>query len=227
MKQQNGNSRVRAIRQRVCVIAVVLAVGALLWILQSPQEAQVALRTAQPSVSAHLGSAPEQVRLGFDQAPASDARAKVMVLSPEDENLALGPATTSLDGVSQRVAALEEQGAYQVSYEVALADGSVSRGQYWFWYAPSSSGPLGGLSAPALSGLALVALAAALRTVAKRRKTLALVPARRTPVTTSPVPAQRSRQNHEGLSPPGSRPRPSPAPELRPAPHEADSPRHD
>lgn len=233
MKPSSGKSRVRAINQRAWMSVVALGVGASLWMLPSPGEAQVALRTAQPSVSAHLGSAPEQVRLGFSQAPASEARAKVMVLSPEDDNLALGPASTSLAGVSQRVAALRESGAYQVSYEVPLADGSVSRGAYWFWYAPNASGSLAWLQSPVLPGIALLGFAAALVAIGRRRRTLDLVPTQHpaairgvtaSPVTASPVPMQRRPRDHEGASPSGRRPRPDPAPERLPERQNTDRP---
>lgn len=224
MKQSAGNSRGRAVRQRVCVLVVALGIAAALWFLQSPDHAQSELRSAQPSVSAHLERAPEHVRLGFAEAPAPDARARIMVLSPEDEDLAVGPASTDIAGVSQPVAALEERGAYQVSYEVPMADGSVSRGQYWFWYSPASRTPPW-LAVPVLPGIALAVLAAVLMAIGRRRKALAQVPARMTAVpldvTASPVPAQRTPRNHEGVSPPGNRPRPSPVTE----PQDTDRPR--
>jgi methionine-rich copper-binding protein CopC len=216
MQLPGGSSRVRTTVRAASLALAVLAIAAWAWVLQAPEDAQAALVEAQPSRSAHLGHAPEQVRLSFAQAPAADSRSKVTVLSPKDENLARGRAVSSSVGVSQQVAAPREQGAYQVTYEVQLADGKVARGEYWFWYAPNAPGSRSWLQSPLLQGIAFVALAAVLLALGPRRKTAALVSARRAPVTTNvapiTVPAQRSPQDHEGLSPPGSRPRPGSAP---------------
>ena len=196
-----------------CVVLAALGLAASVWVLQSPDDRQAGLQSAQPSRSDHVGRAPEQVRLSFGQAPVPGTRTRVVVLSPKDTNLARGPASASSAAVSQRVAPLRERGAYQVSYEVQLVDGSVSRGQYWFWYAPNTSASSSWLASIELWALSLVAAALLALTLARRRT--------RKPVEvvhSSPVPAQRSRDHHEGVSPPGSRPRPGTGPGTGPGP---------
>ncbi len=188
-----------------CVVIAALGLAASAWALQSPEDTQTGLQSAQPDPSAHLGRTPEQVRLSFGQAPATGSRSTVVVLGPQDENLARGPVALSSTAVSQRVAPLRERGAYQVSYEVQLVDGSVSRGQYWFWYAPKASASSSLLGSTELSALSLVAAAALLALALARRRTRRTIDA----MSSSPVPAQRSRDHHEGVSPPGRRPRPS------------------
>ena len=198
--------RIRSARPRLRGFGAVLAalgLAASVWVLQSPEDAHAGLQSAQPSRSAHLERAPEQVRLSFGQAAVPGARTKVVVLSPRDSDLARGQATSSAAGVSQRVAPPRERGAYQVSWEVQLIDGSVSKGQYWFWYAPNTSGSGSWLGSTVLSALALAA-AAMLALAFTRRRTHTLVEV----VKSSPVPAQRSRDHHDGVSPPGRRPRP-------------------
>ena len=214
------------------MVLAALGLAASAWVLQSPEDAQAGLQSAQPSRSDHVGRAPEQVRLSFGQAPVPGTRTRVVVLSPQDTNLARGPASASSAAVSQRVAPLRERGAYQVSYEVQLVDGSMSRGQYWFWYAPNTSASSSWLGSTGLWALSLVAAALLALALARRRthQTLEVV-------QSSPVPAQRSRDHHEGVSSPGSRPRlgpgpspgqspgPSPAPGLQPERAEPDRPR--
>ena len=177
-----------------------LGLAASAWVLQSPEDAHAGLQSAQPSRSAHLERAPDQVRLDFGQTPVPGSRTKVVVLSPGDANLARGPASASSAAVSQRVAPLRERGAYQVSYEVQLVDGSVSTGQYWFWYAPGTSGSGSWLGSTGLAFLSLLAAAVLALALARRRtrKAVAIVSSAR-------VPAQRSRDRHAGVSPPGSR----------------------
>jgi len=220
------DSRARTALPRAAVVlaALTISVGIAgsVWLLPEPP---TSLRSAQPDLSAHVGRAPEQVRLGFGQAAVPGSGTKVTVLSPDDENLARGPALPSSDGISQSVAPLRERGAYQVAYEVQLLDGDVARGQYWFWYAPDASGSISRPESPALLGL-LVALAAALAAgllaPGRRRPRPVSVPAQRTgspspTSSTQPVPAQRSRDSHGGHSPPGSSPRARPTPPAEPA----------
>jgi MYXO-CTERM domain-containing protein len=205
-----GDTRLRSSGRALCVVLAALGMLASVRAVQTREEAPAALQAAQPNRSAHLFRAPEQVRLSFGQSPAPGSPAEVAVLSPKDRNLARGQASTSSVGVSQTLAPLRERGAYQVVYEVRLVDGNLSRGEYWFWYAPSS-GARSWLSSPGPPGLALIAVAAALFALRRRRKTVVLNSARTAPTTTNvatkQVPAQRSPQHHEGLSP-GSHPRP-------------------
>jgi len=218
------DSRARAharppLRWLSAILALLTLCAAASWVLQPEQSA--GLRSARPEPSAHVGRAPERVRLDFAASPAPGAVAEVVVLSPQDENLASGPDLVTPDGVTQPVAPLDGRGAYQVAYTVPLADGSVSTGQYWFWYAPTASGSSARLESPVLLGLLVAvisALLAGLLAPGRPLRHAVHVPAQRigsatsTPGTsTNPVPTQRSRDRHDGLSPPGG-PRRSPAP---------------
>ena len=202
-------SRARSRLRWVSVLVAVLGVAASVWALQPAEPA--GLQSARPDRSAHLERAPDEIRLDFAAAPAPGSLAEVAVLSPGDANLARGPVTSSAGGASQAVADLRERGAYQVVYEVPLVDGDVARGQYWFWYTPGASGSSSRLESPALLGLLIAmaaALAAGLLAPGRARTSAVRIPAQRTesPVPTTSthqVPAQRSRDSHEGISHPG------------------------
>ncbi|MET0999301.1 MAG: copper resistance protein CopC [Marmoricola sp.] len=226
----DGNNRARTVQRRaplaltaLAALAVVVLLAGFVWLLPEPP---TALRSADPDLSAHVGRAPDQVRLGFGQpgVPGS-ITTRVTVLSPDDEDLARGPALPSPDGIHQPIAPLRERGAYQVAYEVQLLDGDVARGQYWFWYAPSASGSTTRLESPALLGLLIAlaaALAAGLLTPGRRAQPPVSVPAQRTGSPSPgprphPVPVQRSRERHDGLSSPGTSPRARPTPGAPPA----------
>lgn len=238
---RDSPSRVRAqpLRWVSAILATTLAVAAAAWVLQP--EGAATLQSAQPDRSAHVGRAPDRVRLDFVPAPAPGSLAEVVVLSPQDQNLARGPVLTTPGGVTQTIGPLRGRGAYQVVYEVPLVDGEVATGQYWFWYAPTASGSGSRLQSPALLGLliaAAAALLAGLLAPGRARRYAVHVPAQRPGSTTSttspttitagsphPVPAQRSRDHHEGLSPPGS-PRREPAPgQAAPGPTDTQPPR--
>jgi methionine-rich copper-binding protein CopC len=196
------------------LVLAVLAIAASVWLAVSPADAPDALASAQPAPGARLHRAPDQVVLRFARATAPGARTTVVVLSPEDENLARGRAAPSTGGVARQVTPLRERGAYQVSYEVVSPGGQTVRGSYWFFYA-AAPGPV-----PTWLGLpALVLMAAgaalAIALLQRRRVASAVLP---TPASAGatvsrPVPAQRSRDQHEGLSPPGRRPRPGAGPQ--------------
>src|SRR5680860_1553762 len=232
MKLAGRTGRVWLVPRRAWpVMLASLGIAALVWVLQPPADAQGALRSALPGPSAHLERAPELVRLNLGRPPAPGSRTKVVVLSPTDENLARGPVSSSALGLSQRLAPPREPGAYQVSYEVVSVDGHVTSGRYWFWYAPHQSGSGSGLAAPGLLVLTMVVADLAVALLVRRRKTKKVAlgaPQQRPAATPTPeahgVPAQRSPHNHEGLSPPRSRPRPSSEPEplsgrIQPHPH--------
>ena len=218
------------LRWATAVLAV-LAIAAAAWLLQP--EGSAGLRSAQPDRSAHVGRAPDEVRLDFTAPPAPGYLAEVVVLGPQDENLARGPAVTTPGGIAQPVAPLGGRGAYQVVYEVPLVTGEVASGRYWFWYSPTASGSTSRLSSPALLGVLLAAAAALLAGLLAPRRSRAYavpVPAQRAGSSTGsstgsarahPVPAQRSRDRHEGLSPPGHR-RPGRSP-ARPVPEASET----
>ncbi len=222
MNLVDGHSRARTFLPgaslALTALAIAVLVAGLAWLLPEPP---TALRSAEPDLSAHLGRAPDRVRLSFGQAGVPGSiTTRVTVLGPDDEDLARGPALPSSDGIHQPIAPPRQRGAYQVAYEVQLLDGDVVSGQYWFWYAPTASGSTSRLESPVLLGLLIAlaaALAAGLLAPGRRRQPPVKVPAQRadspTPTTsTHPVPVQRSRESHGGFSPPGSSPRARPAP---------------
>lgn len=195
------------------MVLAALATTALVWLMNSPAEPPV-LQSAQPAPGAKLGRAPDQVLLRFAESAVPGAHTTVVVLSPKDKNLARGQATPSAVGVSQRVAPARDRGAYQVSYEVVSPDGQVTRGSYWFSYTPTSGSVPTWLGFPALVLLAAVA-ALVIALLQRRRKTITpRAPAHVAATTSHPVPAQRSRDHHEG---PSVR-RPRPASEREPMP---------
>ncbi len=223
----DGDSRARTLLPAASLALSTLAASLLVvgvgWLFPEPA---TALRSADPGLSAHVGGAPGQVHLDFGQAGVPGSMTtRVTVLSPDDEDLARGPALSSPDGIDQPIAPPRERGAYQVSYDVALLDGSVASGQYWFWYSPTASASSSRLESPALLGLLIalaVALTAGLLAPGPRARRPLRVPAQRSgspsPATTaSRVPVQRSRARHDGFSPPGSSPRARPTSEPPPA----------
>jgi methionine-rich copper-binding protein CopC len=184
-----------------------LALVALVWLVRSPADVPGALQAASPASDAHLAKTPGSVQLDFGRLSVDGSRATVAVVGPDDVDLARGAASTNGSTVLQRVAPPQQRGAYQVSYHLVAADGHATSGRYWFWYAPhasawasapwSTAGVLLGLMALATIGLALVG----------NRRAVPVPPGPPLPLV---VPAQRNRDNHEGVSVPGRGPGRSP-----------------
>jgi methionine-rich copper-binding protein CopC len=199
----------------VAVLAV--AVLAVIWLQRSPSGPDPTLGSAFPAPGSRLDSAPEQVQLRLPEATMADAVTTVAVIGPDDVNLARGAATTNLDGVTQRLTPLRDRGAYQVAYEVTRPDGETTRGSYWFSYTPAAGSIPGWLGFPAFLLVVGGAVVVALLQRRPRVSSAAPDPLPLTPPSaaaeSSVVPAQRTRANHEGISPPGRRPRPAAQPE--------------
>jgi methionine-rich copper-binding protein CopC len=126
------------------VVKVALALGAAVlasWTAAGDAEAHANLTSASPAPESTTKASPAQVQLHFGQPNIPDRRTRVSVVVPSGRDIAVGPATVSGFGISQRLRSSRELGWYRVRYTVAFVDGHAASGVFRFRVATFDSPP--------------------------------------------------------------------------------------
>lgn len=134
-----------AILALVCGYALVLGAG--------PAHAHDVLVSAQPAPGSTVETAPDQVRLIFDD-PVESGFTDVEVVGPGNTYWAGGPPTIQGNTVSAPLDPLGPRGTYTIRYQIVSDDGHPVTGQLTFALAATgtghpASGPVGGRVASA------------------------------------------------------------------------------
>jgi methionine-rich copper-binding protein CopC len=139
-----------AILALVCGYALVVGAG--------PAHAHDVLVSAQPAPGSTVTTAPDQVRLVFDD-PVESGFTDVEVVGPGSTYWAAGPPTIEGKTVSAPLDPLGPRGTYTVRYQIVSDDGHPVTGQMAFTLATAgtghpAAGPVGGHVASAQAAAA-------------------------------------------------------------------------
>lgn len=100
------------------------------------------LQHAQPASGAHLGTAPREIRLRFNE-NVELAVARIQLMGPDSAAIRLGTLALAADSPRVLVAPIGgalQPGEYTVAWQIAGADGHPVRGRYSFVIAPGAAG---------------------------------------------------------------------------------------
>jgi copper resistance protein C len=115
---------------RAAAVAAAL-VSAVVFGAPGTAYAHTELDNAVPAAGSRLEATPGSVQLTFTE-PVDADLAQVVVLSPDGQDLAVGPARQSGPGVIQPVSAMARAGTVRVAYRVVSLDGHPVSGSYTF-----------------------------------------------------------------------------------------------
>lgn len=122
-------------------MAALLATLLLLGALATPVFAHGALKRSSPSAGEHLAEVPRELKLTFTE--AVELAFTRLALTGPDGPVGLAPLALAPDSATVLLAGIRgplRPGRYQVSWQVAGADGHPVRGQYFFVIAPGARG---------------------------------------------------------------------------------------
>ncbi len=138
------NRRSMAPAKHACRRGWLFRVALFLLALAVPELALAhgALRRAQPASGAHLGTAPREIRLSFNE-NVELAVARIQLIGPDSAEIRLGTLALAADSPRVIVAPVGgalQAGEYIVAWQIAGADGHPVRGRYSFVIAPGAEG---------------------------------------------------------------------------------------
>jgi methionine-rich copper-binding protein CopC len=132
-------------RRLAALLVSVIVLGPLAILAASPAAAHAVLLSTDPSAGSSVASAPQAVRLTFNEHPRGQF-SEVHVTGPDGKRRDDGPVQVVDDVVTERLAGTRPAGTYVVDWRVVSADGHVVSGQYRY----TAKAPASALAAAAL-----------------------------------------------------------------------------